>query len=375
MDDVVKGLGAKGAVAMVGYVFDGGWAARNRDAARPLPRRHARGQGNSGRLRRRMAAARAAHRRDATPPRSRSIAQRYREGIPRRPLADEEADAQALYRVLAEIGGADWSARPRARSRHVLSRRAEENELDAAARSRSRCLIAAWFAGSQFAGPRLLPAPQAVALAIVDEARSGALVFNLGVTLARVAASFAIAMALGTVIGLAMGRSRARRPARRSLAGRAAQPAGAGDHRAGLYLGRPDRDRGDRRRRAQQAADRDRHRARRRARARPPARRDGAGVPHGRWTRLRHVVLPQLAPYLAAAARSGLSLVWKIVLIVELLGRPNGVGFEIGVAFQLFDVTRILAYALAFVAVMLAIETLLVQPLERHVSRWRPRPA
>ena len=61
---------------------------------------------------------------------------------------------------------------------------------------------------------------------------------------------------------------------------------------------------------------------------------------------------------------------WKIVLIVELLGRPNGVGFEIGVAFQLFDVTRILAYALAFIAVMLAIETL-VQPLERHVARWR----
>ncbi len=82
--------------------------------------------------------------------------------------------------------------------------------------------------------------------------------------------------------------------------------------------------------------------------------------------------MPQLAPYIAAAARSDLSLVWKIVLIVELLDRPNGVGFEIGVAFQLFDVTRILAYALAFVAVMLAIETLLVQPLERHVARWRP---
>jgi NitT/TauT family transport system permease protein len=93
------------------------------------------------------------------------------------------------------------------------------------------------------------------------------------------------------------------------------------------------------------------------------------------WTRMRHIVLPQLAPYLATAARSGLSLVWKIVLIVELLGRPNGVGFEIGVAFQLFDVTRILAYALAFIAVMLAVETFLVQPLERHVARWRPRPA
>jgi NitT/TauT family transport system permease protein len=94
-----------------------------------------------------------------------------------------------------------------------------------------------------------------------------------------------------------------------------------------------------------------------------------------RWVRLRHVLIPQLAPYLAAATRSGLSLVWKIVLIVELLGRPNGVGFEIGIAFQLFDVTRILAYAIAFVLVMLAIETFLVQPIERHVSRWRPKAA
>src|SRR5262249_22664412 len=82
-----------------------------------------------------------------------------------------------------------------------------------------------------------------------------------------------------------------------------------------------------------------------------------------------HIVIPQLAPYLAAAGRSGLSLVWKIVLIVELLGRPNGVGFEIGIAFQLFDVTRILAYALAFVVVILAIETLVVQPIERRASR------
>jgi NitT/TauT family transport system permease protein len=63
------------------------------------------------------------------------------------------------------------------------------------------------------------------------------------------------------------------------------------------------------------------------------------------------------------------------VLIVELLGRSNGVGFEIGTAFQLFDVTKILAYALTFVAVMLAVEFFAVQPFERYVSRWRPRPA
>jgi NitT/TauT family transport system permease protein len=87
--------------------------------------------------------------------------------------------------------------------------------------------------------------------------------------------------------------------------------------------------------------------------------------------RFRHIIAPQLAPYVAAATRAGLSLVWKIVLIVELLGRPNGVGFEINIAFQLFDIRLLLAYALPFVALMLIVETLLVQPLERSVSRWR----
>jgi NitT/TauT family transport system permease protein len=63
------------------------------------------------------------------------------------------------------------------------------------------------------------------------------------------------------------------------------------------------------------------------------------------------------------------------VLVVELMGRSNGVGFEIGNAFQLFDVALLLAYALPFVAIMLAIETFLVQPFENYVSRWRPKAA
>ncbi len=95
--------------------------------------------------------------------------------------------------------------------------------------------------------------------------------------------------------------------------------------------------------------------------------------PRGRA--FRHVVLPQLVPYIAAAARSGLALIWKIVLVAEFLGRPNGVGFEIGVAFQLFDIPLLLAYSLSFAAIVFAIETALVQPFEARLSRWRPRAA
>lgn len=88
-------------------------------------------------------------------------------------------------------------------------------------------------------------------------------------------------------------------------------------------------------------------------------------------TRMRHVTLPQLAPFFSAAARNGLALVWKIVLVVELLGRSNGVGFEIHSHFQLFDVASILAYALGFVVIVQAIEYLILEPWEKAANRWR----
>ena len=59
------------------------------------------------------------------------------------------------------------------------------------------------------------------------------------------------------------------------------------------------------------------------------------------------------------------------MLIVELLGRSNGVGFEIQLYFQQFDVTRILAYSIAFMMVMQLIEWAVFQPLERRAGRWR----
>jgi NitT/TauT family transport system permease protein len=90
-----------------------------------------------------------------------------------------------------------------------------------------------------------------------------------------------------------------------------------------------------------------------------------------RRARLRHIVLPQVAPFIAAAARSGIAVIWKIVLVVEFLGRSNGIGFQIHLYFQLFDVEMVLVYSLSFIAVMLLVEWLVLQPLERRTRRWR----
>ena len=64
-------------------------------------------------------------------------------------------------------------------------------------------------------------------------------------------------------------------------------------------------------------------------------------------------------------------LIVKIVLVVEFLGRSNGVGFQIHLYFQLFETAHVLAYAASFVAVMMAVEYLIIAPWERRVTLWR----
>ncbi|SFJ81735.1 ABC transporter permease [Celeribacter neptunius] len=94
------------------------------------------------------------------------------------------------------------------------------------------------------------------------------------------------------------------------------------------------------------------------------------GMPAG--DRLRHVILPQLAPYFAIAGRNGLAMIWKVVLVVEFLGRSSGIGFRIHLYFQNFETAHVLAYALSFIMVMLMIEWTMIQPWERAAGRWRP---
>ena len=60
------------------------------------------------------------------------------------------------------------------------------------------------------------------------------------------------------------------------------------------------------------------------------------------------------------------------MLVVEAFGgNGRGVGYQIFIAFQEFDVGTILAYALAFIIIVQLIESLVMQPLLARVNRWR----
>ncbi|ANY82444.1 ABC transporter permease (plasmid) [Microvirga ossetica] len=232
-------------------------------------------------------------------------------------------------------------------------------------------MVAAWQVAAYFSDPRLLPGPGRIGATLVEAGLDGSLFTNISITLARVFASFVLAMTIGSAIGIALGRAPLLNrffdpwlilflnlPALviiilcyiwLGLTEVAAITAVAINKIPNVAVTL---------REGSRALDRD-------------LLEMASVYRFGRLRTLRHVVLPQLTPYFMGAVRSGLALVWKIVLVVELLGRSSGVGFVIGSAFQLFDVSTILAYALAFVAVIQMIEFLILQPYERRLNRWR----
>jgi NitT/TauT family transport system permease protein len=231
--------------------------------------------------------------------------------------------------------------------------------------------LAIWHGVASTLHSNTLPTPQVVAVVFWQAIVSGQLPFHLGMTLLRLVISFSISMLLGCAIGIALGRNKALNaffdnwlviflnvPALVTiilcyvwfgLVEPAAILAVVINKLPNVIVTI---------REGTRALDSD--------------LMDMARCYHFSKTKtLRHVILPQLQPFLMGATRSGLALIWKIILVVELLGRSNGMGYQLHLFFQMFDVASILAYTIAFVAVIQFIELLILKPLDKHALRWR----
>jgi len=232
-------------------------------------------------------------------------------------------------------------------------------------------LLLLWQTLAQTLDSQALPVPREVFGVMFEEIRTGRLPYHLGLTLARLAASFVLAMSLGTAIGILLGRHEKldrffdgwlvvflNTPALVTiilcyvwfgLTESAAIAAVVINKVPNVVVTV---------REGARALDRD-------------LLEMAETYRFGRVKTLRHVIWPQLYPFLIGAARSGLALIWKIILVVELLGRGNGMGYQLHLYFQLFNVAGILAYTLAFVAVIQFIEWSLLKPLDRRARRWQ----
>ncbi|MCX7106746.1 MAG: ABC transporter permease [Methylococcales bacterium] len=232
-------------------------------------------------------------------------------------------------------------------------------------------LLVVWQVMAVFLSSSLLPTPAVVAKVFWRECESGQLPYHLGVTLLRLVVSFSVAMLLGCALGIVFGRNKQldaffdnwlviflNVPALVTiilcyvwfgLVESAAILAVVINKLPNVIVTI---------REGTRTLDQD--------------LLDMARSFHfSRRKTLIHVIWPQLHPFVMGATRSGLALIWKIILVVELLGRSNGMGYQLHLFFQLFDVASILAYTIAFVAVIQLIELLILKPLDKKSLRWR----
>ena len=91
-----------------------------------------------------------------------------------------------------------------------------------------------------------------------------------------------------------------------------------------------------------------------------------------RRMRLTRVILPQILPYIMAASRFGLGTIWKVTVLVELLGRSSGVGYQLHYWFQLYNMPQVFAWTLFFTLIMLFLELVVLKQAERRLFAWRP---
>lgn len=232
-------------------------------------------------------------------------------------------------------------------------------------------LTAAWQIGADRLGPLLLPAPLDTLATLGGWVADGSLWPELAVTARRALLGFALALAagslLGVLAGLSIGTAMLARPLVTVMLGMppiawlvlALLWFGAGDGTpvftvfvatlpvvfGGALQG---------------------------ARTLDAPLADMARAFRLPWAmRWREVALPHLLSYLFPAWITALGVAWKVTVMAELLASADGVGAALATARSHLDTSAALAWVVAVLAALLALEYLLLEPVKRMFEGWR----
>lgn len=89
------------------------------------------------------------------------------------------------------------------------------------------------------------------------------------------------------------------------------------------------------------------------------------------WMMVTDVHLPHVTSYLFPAWITALGTSWKVVVMAELLTTVDGVGAALAVSRTQLDTASSLGWIVAVLGLLLALEYLFLEPVKRHVERWR----
>jgi NitT/TauT family transport system permease protein/sulfonate transport system permease protein len=97
----------------------------------------------------------------------------------------------------------------------------------------------------------------------------------------------------------------------------------------------------------------------------------GRSFTRRRWRGFTRVTLPLLAPFLVAGLRVATGIAWKIALVSELFGAQTGLGYLLVRAQSTADAATVFAICLVIVAIVFALDRILLRRLTQGWSRNR----
>lgn len=86
---------------------------------------------------------------------------------------------------------------------------------------------------------------------------------------------------------------------------------------------------------------------------------------------IRKIVIPSILPAFVSTVRLAIATSWNIVIIGELLAANNGVGASLINTYRQYQYEEAWAWAALFMLLILAVEYLILKPLERRVFTYR----
>lgn len=88
---------------------------------------------------------------------------------------------------------------------------------------------------------------------------------------------------------------------------------------------------------------------------------------------LLKIYLPTILPLFFAGARLAFGFGARVSIVAETLGASSGIGYRLRQAADLVQTDQVFAWTLTLVALMIALESIVLKPLERHLFSWRER--
>jgi NitT/TauT family transport system permease protein len=87
---------------------------------------------------------------------------------------------------------------------------------------------------------------------------------------------------------------------------------------------------------------------------------------------LARIVAPQLFVHLMPAFAAALGVAWKVAVMAEVLGGGTGIGDRLALTRVNLDTEGTMAWIVLAVAMLLAVELGVLEPVRRRLERWRP---